>query len=102
MTYRPVHSKKGVGRRPKPIDPRIIDALEQTLARGVPAEIELQATDATGDISALVNMIKRAGYTHFPDLSTRVKAPKEKRGLLSFFLAKKNPNLARHRKEDHP
>lgn len=100
MTYRPVHSKKGVGRRPKPIDPRVVEALEESFRRGVPAEIELRPDDATGDIGALVAMIRRAGYTHFPDLSTRVKAPKEKRGILSFLLTRKNPRLARHRKED--
>jgi hypothetical protein len=100
MTYKPVHSKKGVGRRPKPIDPRVVEALEQTYRRGVPAEIELVESDQTGDITQLVNMIKRAGYTNFPEQSTRVHAPKQRRGILRFFLTDKNPNLARHRKED--
>jgi len=87
--------RKGTGRRPLPVDPRIVNALEKSYRDGTECEIPVHAEDMTGDITALVREIRRAGRNHFPDLSTRVKPPKKKGGFLRFFLREKNPNLAR-------
>jgi len=92
--------RKGIGRRPLPVDPRIIDALERSYRDGTECEIPVYAEDMTGDITALVREIRRAGRHNFPDLSTRVKPPKRKGGLLRFFLRDKNPNLSRKRDDD--
>ena len=91
---------KGHGRRPLPVDPRIIDALEQTYKDGSIAEIPIYDSDETGDITALVREIRRAGGKAFPDLSTRIHKPKKKGGIIAFFLRDKNPRLSRRHDDD--
>jgi hypothetical protein len=98
LSYQPNH--RGGGRPAKPIDPRIIDALERTREQGCQAEIPLIEADQTGDISDIINEIRRAGQHHFPGLSTRVKRPRGKVGKLLFWLTEKNPRLARNRPQD--
>jgi hypothetical protein len=91
---------KGHGRRPLPVDPRLIDALDRTYRDGSIGEIPIFDSDETGDITALVREIRRAGAHAFPDLSTRIKKPEKKRGIIAFFLREKNPRLSRRRDDD--
>lgn len=66
MTYVPVSNPSGAGRKPLPIDPKLVGLLEHSYRTGKRVEIERTPDDPAGAADELRRELVRAGYQRFP------------------------------------